>query len=248
MALLQEPITLLSQRRLDSFFVDPSRGVVRTINESLDVNLREEIPPHDAVPSFDEIEDRLLRYAQALGVSTNEMERKEDGSLWARKADGKRLMHSKTLGPDKPIEFIHDRSVEVRRSAAGFPFLDNDDKVELKLGVNGRLLKFAMDWRILEPGRTNRVVSINEIIDCIKQGRALADTGNEYPAGDISQIVLKDFRIFYYAPRPKPMGAHLLQPIGTNVDIYPVASFHGVFKSKSGKTDGGLYVPLTEAH
>ena len=68
----------------------------------------------------------------------------------------------------------------------------------------------------------------------------LADVANEYPPDGVTKIILNDIRIYYYALSPKGYG-----PVLTNSDIFPVASLHATFVSKSGKTeDGGLFAPI----
>jgi hypothetical protein len=64
----------------------------------------------------------------------------------------------------------------------------------------------------------------------------------QYPADGVSEVILKDLRVFYYVPERRGF-----RPASTNGDIVPVISFHAVFKSKSGKSeDGGLFTPLVE--
>jgi len=63
---------------------------------------------------------------------------------------------------------------------AGYTFLGNDDKIELVLGVNGQLQKFEMKWRIMEAVHTNRLYTINGMMDQIKKGRVLAHMLNQY--------------------------------------------------------------------
>jgi hypothetical protein len=78
--------------------------------------------------------------------------------------------------------------------------------------------------------------------DNIKRGLVLADMINQYPTDGVSEIILKDARVFYYVPETRD-----LRPVSPNADIVPIGSFHAVFKSKSGKTeDGGLFTPLAE--
>jgi hypothetical protein len=126
---------------------------------------------------------------------------------------------------------------------AGHTFLANDDKVELVLGVNGWLEKFELKWPAMAAVRTNRLFTIERMMDEIKRGNVLADVSNEYPADGVAQIILKDIRIDYYGFSPRGFG-----PLSTNTDILPVASLSAVFKSKSGKTqEGGLYAPISNS-
>ena len=235
LSVAQEPIRLATPRRADYFIVDPARSAIRVSSFRAGLDLRRETPPYDAVPGFEAISGRLLRYAQAFGVSTNEIERKEDGSILLRRSDAKTRMRGGA------IQFIEKRSVSISRAAAGYPFLLSDDKVELALGVHGWLDTFELHWRSLESVRTNRVCTIEQMMDNIRKGRVLGDVMNSYPADGLSQIILKDFRVFYYIQRPD------FRPASTNADIFPIISFHAVFKSKSGHSeDGGLYTRLLQ--
>ena len=110
------------------------------------------------------------------------------------------------------------------------------------MGVKGRLLRFDLKWPIMEPVRTNRLFTIDQMANNIKKGRVLADMMNKYPADGVSEVILKDMRVFYYVPETRDY-----RPVSPNVDIVPIVSFHAVFKSKTGKTeDGGIYTLLTE--
>jgi hypothetical protein len=75
----------------------------------------------------------------------------------------------------------------------------------------------------------------------IKKGQVLADMTTQYPAGGVAEVILKDYRVFYYLPETRDS-----RPSGSR-DIVPIISFHAVFKSKGGKTeDGGVFTPLAE--
>jgi hypothetical protein len=222
---------------VDHFFADPFRGSIIYQAHGYGVDLRREIPPYDAVPSFDAIRDRVYQYAQTFGVSTNDMERNDDGSIHLRRTD------DKTVIGGGAIKFISRRSVRVSRAVAGHTFLANDDKLELALAVNGWLEKFQLKWPVMEAVRTNRLFTVDRMLEEIKRGNVLADVSNEYPSDGIAQIILKDIRIDYYGFSPRGFG-----PLSTNTDIFPVASLFAVFKSRSGKTqDGGLYAPIIES-
>lgn len=235
-ALLGEPARLATTNNIDYFFVDPLGGAISVFRHGTGVDFRRETPPFDAVPNFDSIRDDVLHYAAIFGVSTNEMERKDDGSIFLRKTD------DKTVARGGAVKFMSRRSVRVSRSAAGYPFLANDDKIEMAVGVNGRLLKFDLKWRTMEAVRTNRLFTIDQVLDNIKNGNVFAEEINQYPSDGISQITIKDFRIFYYLPTLPNY-----RPVSTNADIVPIASLYAVFKSKSGKTEeGSLYTPLVK--
>ncbi len=229
-------IRMTTPDRRDFFYSDPSKGGIVVFNHGTGVDPRRDNPPHDAVPKFEAIRDRIIEYAKSFGISTNEMEATDDGSIRLRKTD------DETVARGGAIKFISRRSVAVSRSLAGFPLLGSEDKIELALGVSGRLLKFELRWPRAEAVRTNRLFTIPKIVDSIKGGQALADAMNQYPSDGVSKIILKDFRIFYYVPTGSDPRV-----VSTNVDIVPIASIHAVFVSKSGKTeDGALYCPVLE--
>jgi hypothetical protein len=230
------PIRLATAQHLDYFFVDATWGTISYATHDNGVNLRTEIPPYDAVPSFDSIRDTLLRYAADFGVGTNEMEYMDDGSLFLRKTD------DKTVARGGQVKFINRRSLAVSRTVAGYPLLVSSDRVEMAQGVKGRLLKFDLIWPTMRAVRTNRVFTMDKILDNIKRGGVLADEMNRYPVDGIAEVILKDLRVFYYAPQTSD-----IRQVLTNADIVPIVSIHAVFKSKTGKTeDGGIYTPLAE--
>jgi hypothetical protein len=232
----QESIRLTTARDRDYFIVDPARSRIASQNGSHEINLRQETPPRDGVPTFETVSNNLLHYVVLFGASTNDMERNADGSIHIRRTEDTITR----LGG--AMKFVDNRSARVSRSIAGHTFWSATDKVELKLGINGRLLDFQMDWRIIEAVRTNRVFTATEILDEIKKGEVLADVTNEYPDDGIAKITLKDIRIDYFTAIPSNF-----QSVSTNADIYPIASLYVTFKSKSGKTtEGGLFAPIIE--
>lgn len=223
-----EPIRLTTARGLDILVIAPSSGAILLQNQN-----RNPSPLPDAVPSFDAVRQDLLRYAEAFGISTNDMEQR-DGAIHPIRTEDK---ISRRGGA---IKFIARRSVVFSRSISGHSLLANGDKIELALGVDGSLLKFDLNWPAMEAVSTNQLYAIGQIMDEIKKGCALTDMANEYPPDGIAEIVLKDIRVDYYAYSPRGFG-----PVSKNTDIFPVASLYAVFKSKSGKTtEGGLYAPV----
>lgn len=232
----QQFIRLTTARDRDYFIVDSARSRIASQNGSLEVNLRRETPPRDGVPAFETISNSVLHYAVLFGVKTNDMERNKDGSIHLRRTEDTITR----LGG--AMKFVDNRSASVSRSIDGHTFWSAEDKVELKQGINGRLLKFEMNWRIMEAVRTNHIFTATELLKKIKSGQMLADVTNEYPDDGVAKIILKDIQIDYYTPTSSSF-----QPVSTNADIYPIASINCTFKSKSGKsTDGGLFAPITE--
>ena len=83
---------------------------------------------------------------------------------------------------------------------------------------------------------------MDQMLANVKKGTVLADMISQYPADGVSEVILKDFRVFYYVPENRDF-----RQTSSNQEIVPIISFHAVFKSKSGKTeDGGLFTPLIE--
>jgi len=235
LAAMKEPIRLATANHMDYFFVDSTAGSISYATHDLGVNLRVEIPDYDSIPNFDAMLSKVLHYAAAFGASTNDLELKDDGSLFMRRTD------DKTVSRGGAVKFINRRSLAVARSLAGYPLLTSNHKVELALGVKGRLLKFEMIWPNLDIVRTNRLLSMDQMLANIKKGQVLADMQTQYPSDGVAEVALKDYRVFYYLPE-----ARNFRP-AVNQDIVPIISFHAVFKSKSGKTeDGGLFTPLLE--
>lgn len=226
--LSRDNIRLATAHGLDFLIIAPSKGGIVLQNQN-----RESNPPPDAVPSFEAIRQELLRYAQAFGISTNDMEMRE-GALQPIRTEDK---ISRRGGA---VKFIARRSVAFSRSISGHTLLANGDKIELALGVNGGLLRFDLNWPRMEAVSTNQLYALDQIMDEIKKGNVLGDQSNEYPPDGIAEITLKDIRIDYYAYSARGIGS-----VSTNTDIFPVASLYAVFKSKSGKTtEGGLYAPV----
>jgi hypothetical protein len=188
-----------------------------------------EYPPPDAVPDFAATWDRALQAAEMLGVRTNEMERSPDGSIHLRKTENT----TSHLGGS--IKYTSKRSVTVFRNIGGFLARSLDgDKIELELGVNGRLLKFNFKWPNIEVTSTNRVLALPQIMDRIKKGYVLADPLNEYPPGSIAQIELTDYQVFYYVSTMLPYGRRSMTV--QTPDIQPMIEFLATFKSSSGET------------
>jgi hypothetical protein len=228
-------IKLSSADNQDSLVITPSAGRIAIVN----IERSREYPPPDAVPDFDAIWQQALRLAETFGVGTNEMERSPDGSIHIRKTE------NTTSHLGGTVKYKSKRSVTAFRSIAGYLVRSQDeDKIELEVGVNGQLLKFDFKWPNIEASRTNQVFTISAIMDEIKQGQVLGDMLNEYPSGGIAQIELTDFQVFYYVSTMFPYNRR--SP--SDADIRPMIEFLATFKSKEGDTtEGGLFVPLTES-
>jgi hypothetical protein len=233
-AVTADSIRLVSQDRFDYFIVSPGEGRIMVKSGERG---REMTSP-DAVPSFDTIQAQLFRQAGGFGITTNEMERQADGSLFLRNRTGENFSFGGA------VKSVVSREVEICRAISDFPFNSiNDDRIALNLGVNGQLRSFNLTWPVIEPVATNRLISISKLLKQIKRGQVLSDLMNEYPKGGISEIELKDITIEYYLPgQPLPLAA------AVKSDIYPIASILAVFKSKSGETEeAGLYAPIMDS-
>jgi hypothetical protein len=232
--IVKDDIRLVTSDNQDYLIVTPLAGRIALRN----ADRNSETPPADAVPDFDAVWQRAQKLVAAFGVTTNELERRPDGSIHVRKAED----DISRLGG--AIKFKDRRSVMVFRSINGYVIRSLDeDKVELELGVNGRLLKFDFKWPTMEPVSTNRVLAVSQVIDGIRKGQVLADAANEYPSGGIDLIELTDFQIFYYVSTMQPYG----KPSGS-ADIKPMIEFVAKFKSKSGEeTEGSLFAPITDS-
>jgi hypothetical protein len=228
---------LASQDNQDYFMVTPAAGRITIQN----TDRSREYPPPDAVPDFAATWDRALQLAEMFGVTTNEMERKPDGSIHVRKTE------NTTSHMGGSIKYKSRRSVTVFRSIDSFLARSMDeDKVELELGVNGRLLKFNFKWPNIEAISTKKTLALPQIIDRIKKGDVLADPLNEYPAGGIARVELTDFQVFYYVSTMLPYVRRSTAAQGP--DIKPMIEFLATFKSKNGEeTEGGVFAPLIES-
>jgi hypothetical protein len=225
---------LVSPDRLDYFIVSPGEGRIMVKRGERG---RGNGPP-DAVPSFENIQAQLFRLASGFGITTNEMERQLDGSLFSRNRVGENFSFGGV------VKFTISREVEICRAIPDSPFNSiNDDRITLNLGVNAELRSFNLTWPVIEPVATNRLISISKLLKQIKRGQVLSDLMNEYPKGGISEIELKDIGIEYYLPgQPLPLAADVKN------DIYPIASILAVFKSKTGETEeAGLYAPIMDS-
>ncbi len=228
---ISENIRLTSHDRLDYFTVVPSEGRIISYN----AERGRDIPSSDAVPGFEAVRNRAFQLAEMFGISTNEMELEDNGSVHVRRAEGSNA----ALGG--AVKYKTNRSVKLLRSLAGYTFGSfTDDKIELDLGVNGRLRKFDLRWRSTEAVSTNKVASISQIMEAIQSGQGFADVTNEYPEEGIALIELKDFEIQYHVCTFDNPGT-----TSAKTEIRPVISFNVMFKSKTGKTEeGGIYAPL----
>lgn len=227
---------LSTSNHTEYFFVDAAAGTVSYATHERAVNPLVETPLYDSIPGFNAMLPTLLRYASAFGVDTNQLERKEDGSLFIRQAD------AVTVKLGGAIKFVSRRSLKCARSLEGYAVLGDNDEIGFDLGPEGRLLRFGMKWPRLEVARRSRVLTSDEMMENIRRGRALLDEMTEYPFEGVSDITLKDFRVFYYAPE-----AGAFRPARPDAGIRPVISFHVVLRSRNGKSeDGGLFTPLVE--
>jgi hypothetical protein len=229
---LGEVIRLVSTDRLDHFTVHPAEGRLSVRNADRYAGNG----PSDAVPRFEAVRERAEKLASLFGVSTNEMERNDDGSIRVVRSD------RETSRRGGQIKFKRSRTVEFYRGLAGHTFGSlNDQKLTLELGIDGRLLKFELKWPSIESVTTNRVFTLAQVLDAVRTGKALSDPLNEFPT-DIAQIEVKDFSIDYYVAAPLSFGTNLAK-----ADIYPVAALLVTFKSKKGETnDAGLFAPIME--
>lgn len=227
-------IRLMSHDRLDYFIVSPGEGQI-----IVKVGERDRgIPVRDGVPSYPKIGEQLFRLVEMLGISTNEIERQQDGALFVRQRG------STVTKLGGAVKYHDSWEVELRRAIPDFPFNSiNDDRITLNLGVDGRLRSFILEWSIIEPEATNRLVSVCKLLKQIKRGQVLSDLMNEYPKGGISEIELKDINVEYYLPgQPLPLAAAL------KTEVFPIASFLAVVKSKTCEAiEGGLYTPIVES-
>jgi hypothetical protein len=227
-------IKLASRDNQDYLIVAPAAGRIAIQS----VERRREYPPPDAVPDFKALCQRVVHLAETFGISTNEMEQNSDGSIHIKRTENT----TSHLGGN--VKYKSKRSVMIFRSISGYHVRSLDeDKIELQLGIDGRLLKFNLKWPNIEAVRTNAVLSISTIMNEIKKGEVLGDIMNEYPSEGIVQIELKDFQVFYYMPTQFPY-----RNSPTNADIRPMIEFLATFKSKTGEaTEGGLFSPLIES-
>lgn len=233
-AVTMDSIRLVSQDRLDYFIVSPGEGRIMVKNGERGRGMTSP----DTVPSFETIQAQLYRLAGGFGITTNEMERQLDGSLFLRNRPGENFSFGGA------VKSVVSREVEICRAIPDFPFNSiNDDRIALNLGVNGQLRSFNLTWPVIEPVSTNRLISISKLLKQIKRGQVLSDLMNEYPKGGISEIELKDITIEYYLPgQPLPLAT------AVKTDIYPIASMLAVFKSKTGETEeAGLYAPIMDS-
>jgi hypothetical protein len=217
---------------LDYVFVDVRQGRVLLYCGTVRGT---KIPPPDAVPALETVRNSAVVLAEILGVPAEELERKEDGSL--------RMTVIETDQFQRGIKYKESRAVNLSRSIFGYPILSqDDDKIQLQVGVNGHLLKFDMKWTFIEPARTNKLFRLSRVINVIKQADVVADIMNEYPADGIARIQIKDFRVVYVVPDLPSSTASSIS------EIWPGVVFHVIFESKTGeKTEGGLYAPILDS-
>ncbi len=220
----------------DAFWVNPLRGDVHVEN----VERKIITPKSDAVPSCDEIRERLLKLTKMLGIKTNEMEI-SNGIVQITCGDARTSAWS-GHGMER-VNIVSERWATIPRGVEGCSSWLFDDKITLDYGVDGRLIKFSMHWPEIEPVRTNRLLTVAEMIGKIKSNQALTDA-TDVTGNDVAQIMLKDIEIQYYYRQPA--GFRGIAPNKT--DIYPIAAILATFKSKSGQTENaGIYFPLLES-
>ena len=229
-------VKLATPDNQDYFVVNPAAGRIAVQN----INRSRDYPPPDAVPDFAATWKQMLRLSEMFGVTTNEMERNLDGSIHIRKTENT----TSHLGGS--VKYKSRRSVTVFRSINGYLVRSLDeDKIDLELGVDGHLLRFDFKWPQIEPVSTNKVLTLPQVMEKIKNGEVLADDTNEYPPGGIAKIELKDFQIFYYVSNMFPYGKRMIATPGP--DIRPMIEFLVTFKSSKGEeVEGTLFAPITD--
>ncbi len=231
----EKDIKLTSHDNQDYFIVMPAVGriLIHTTDRSRDY------PPPDAVPDFDALWRQVSDLAKMFGVSTNDMERRPDGSIHIRKTE------NTTSHLGGAVKYKSKRSVTVFRSIDGYLVRSLDeDKIELESGINGRLLDFNFQWPNIEATHTNSALAVSALMDEIKKGQVLGDVINEYPPGGIAKVELTDFQVFYYVSTMLPYARRST----AETDIRPMIEFLATFKAKDGEaTEGSLFVPLTQS-
>jgi hypothetical protein len=224
------------KRPPDTFSFNPLRGEILVEN----IERKTTIPQSDTVPTFDEIQRRLLKLTEMLGVKANEMEL-SNGVVKVTCGDAKTSAWS-GHGMER-IHFVNERWATIPRGVKGYSSWLFEDKIALNYRVDNRLIKFSIHWPEIEAVRTNRLLTVANMIGKIEQNDALTDA-TDIPGQDVTRITLKDIEIQYY--NRQPAGFHGMTPLKT--DIYPIAAILATFKSKSGQTeDAGIYFPILES-
>ena len=220
----------------DVFSVNPLRGDVHVEN----VERKTIAPKSDTVPSYDEIRKRLLKLTKMLGIRTNEMEM--SNSIVQITCGDAQTSTWSGHGMER-VNYVSERWATIPRGVEGYSSWLFDDKITLEYGVDDRLVKFSIHWPEIEPVRTNRLLTVAEMIGKIKSNQALTDA-TDVTGSDVAQIILRDIEIQYYYHQPA--GFRGIAPNKT--DIYPIAAILTTLKSKSGETeDAGIYFPLLES-
>ncbi len=234
---IESGIYLKNEKRPpDTFSVNPLRGEIHVEN----LERKTTIPQSDTVPTFDEIQRRLLKLTEMLGVKTNEMEL-SNGIVKVTCGDAKTSTWS-GHGMER-VHFVNERWATIPRGVKGYSSWLFEDKIALNYGVDNRLIKFSIHWPEIEAVRTNRLLTLANMIGKIEQNEALTDA-TDIPGQDVTRITLKDIEIQYY--NRQPAGFRGITPLKT--DIYPIAAILATFKSKSGQTeDAGIYFPILES-
>jgi hypothetical protein len=82
------------------------------------------------------------------------------------------------------VHFVSEREAKISHGVKGYSSWLFDDKMVLQYGVSNRFVKFSMHWPEIEPVRTNRVLTVAEMVDKIKNNQTLTD------ATDIIRILV----------------------------------------------------------
>lgn len=223
---------LTSRDTLDKFAINPAKASISLFNAQ-----RKGTIPVDTIPSFEILQNQVLKMAEMLGISTNEMQRTTNGNIFMSTGDEKTTRWN-AIGP---TTFVSSRRVAIPRGIEGFSTWLFNDKIEAVYGADGQLQRFNLVWPVIEPVRTNKVLKIQEIITRIRKGETLTDV-TEYAEGGLTEIRLKDFEIQYYFSE----SSSLIRATPTNADIYPIIAVLAAFKSGSEEIEGGIYLPTSE--
>lgn len=120
----------------------------------IDYRDRTELKSTTDVPDEEAVSRRALEYAARLGISTSELFEKPE----SRRTENFRFGEAKNQ--------VCARSTVLTRKIDGFEL--KEFGFEIQLGSQGQIRRFALLWPELKPIETQRLVNVEQIIECIR--------------------------------------------------------------------------------
>ena len=238
-----EQFSLVNKSNTCTLRIVPSQGWIKYWNESAPANywdrtnhLWEQV---EGLPNEVEVERLGLRLLNQFGI------RRED---LAQRADG----HLITFGSKKSRSYFDRRTqkyIDDEVTARGIFFDRRIDGVDfagiglrggcnIEFGNHEKISEFNLVWRNLQPYENYKVASQNEVIQYIREGKAVLTHKNLVNPAEVKSITITDITPLY-------MGA---SGDVSQEFVYPFAQVNGMADLGYTNVDIQLYCPVLSSN